>query len=259
MMTSLAFSMWGLGFLPGMEPLVGLLVYASGVYRLSIMKPADGNTRPFGLNYKIEYTDEPNMMTWVVEKYIRDCVSFCRRVNVKNPSSGARVDPKRWTSINFDLENGLSRFDSSSATNMGFLFRSNAANLKTLMEIPGVGMHTSFISEEIPDDLIVKYISAILTAPTSDYYGNIRNLIISEKQAQDSARKLLEEKKESARKLLEEKKKCSKVAGSKTRKCSKVAGRKTRKRETSGTIRKIHRETNKNGKSSTVYPAVGPV
>jgi hypothetical protein len=119
MLSSQAYCQWGKGSKPRADPIVGLLVYSTGIYRLSIMKPADSVIKPFGLNYKLEYTNDPNMMAWVVEKYVRQCVSDARRVD-EVTLDGNSVDPKSWTSVNFDLEKGLSRYVASSVTNMGF-------------------------------------------------------------------------------------------------------------------------------------------
>ncbi len=42
MLSAQAFSQWGVGSRPRTEPIIGLLVYPTAIYRLSIMKPADG-------------------------------------------------------------------------------------------------------------------------------------------------------------------------------------------------------------------------
>jgi hypothetical protein len=68
-----------------------------------------------------------------------------------------KIDPKSWTSVNFDLENGLLRYVSFSATNMGFLFRSNATNLNRLIGLAGMTTDSYIIGGKIPDEeLIVK-------------------------------------------------------------------------------------------------------
>ncbi len=180
MLSAQAHCQWGLCSKPRTDPIVGLLVYSTGIYRLSILKPADSEKTPFGLSYKFEYTDDPDMMAWVVEKYVRQCVYDVRRV--KEVTLDAKyVDPKSWTSVNFDLEKGLSRYVSSSVTNMGFLFRSNAANLKKLMSLPGISQESYIIGGEIPDDCIVKYLSALLiTASVEEYYGSVKSIISAE-------------------------------------------------------------------------------
>jgi hypothetical protein len=176
MLSAQAFSQWGVGSKPRTESIIGLLVYPTAIYRLSIMKPADGEITPFGLSHSLEYTNDQKMMAWVVEKYVRGSVSDYLRLN--EDTLDKYVDPKSWTSVNFDLEKGLSRYVSFSATNMGFLFRSNATNLNRLIGLPGMTTDSYIIGGEIPDEeLIVKYISALLTSPPKQYYYFVKTMI----------------------------------------------------------------------------------
>uniref|UniRef100_A0A7S0LXS7 Uncharacterized protein n=1 Tax=Cryptomonas curvata TaxID=233186 RepID=A0A7S0LXS7_9CRYP len=61
MLSSQAYCQWGLGSKPRNDPIIGLLVYSTAIYRLSIMKPADSDEKPFGLSYKLEYTKDPTI------------------------------------------------------------------------------------------------------------------------------------------------------------------------------------------------------
>jgi hypothetical protein len=181
MVLSLAFDMWGVRLKPVSEPITGLLVYDTGIYRLSITKPVDGDVTPFGVHQELEYTQDPNMMAWVVEKYVRDYVSNYRLNGVGNLKPGKSLDPKSWTRVNYDFEKGLPRYETSSASNMGFLFRSNAANLNFLMGVPGFPIQSSIINKKLPnEDFVVKYVSALLVSPPEQYYQSVLFIIESE-------------------------------------------------------------------------------
>ena len=61
MFSVLAFSHWGVGRKEGNEPISGLLLYPTAIYRLSIWKPTQTDQCPFGFMYKIEMTHDPLM------------------------------------------------------------------------------------------------------------------------------------------------------------------------------------------------------
>ena len=70
MLSVVSFSVWGV--MKSTKPIVGLLVYPSVMYRLSISKPDDSAKVPLGLHHKLEYTEDPLMMGWFLETFVRD-------------------------------------------------------------------------------------------------------------------------------------------------------------------------------------------
>ena len=185
MFSVLAFSHWGVGQKNGNEPISGLLLYPTAIYRLSIWKPTEADQCPFGLMYKIEMTTDPLMMGWVFETYLQKYEADYRRLkgltlNFKD------VNPMLWTPINCNL--GMPLRDASK-TNLGFLFKSTPQILKHLIQHTprDLVMHFCVQLEDIApgEDLIVKYLSALLVAPPT--CDNIIQLIRAQRTQRTSA------------------------------------------------------------------------
>ena len=179
MMSTIALSQWGLGLKPGIEPIVGLLVYPSAIYRLSIWKPSDGDAVPFGLEHRIERTSDPLMMGWVLERFLRDYEADYHRLQGVDLKPG-NPHPILWSALNYDLEEGLTPLRVTAPTNLGFLFRTDARNLRRLLEMHGRNIVVEdLFCDEIPDgeELIVKYLSALLVTPPRAYTESIRVLV----------------------------------------------------------------------------------
>jgi hypothetical protein len=121
-------------------------------------------------------------MGWVLERFLRDYEADYHRlkgIDLKYENPG----PVLWSSLNYDLEEGLAPLRVTAPTNLGFLFRTNSKNLGHLIEqSENVRI---LLGEEIPTDegLIAKYLCALLTAPPGAYSKPIRLLVTSIIQA----------------------------------------------------------------------------
>jgi hypothetical protein len=177
MVSTVALSQWGLGMKPGAEPIVGLLVFPSAIFRLSIWKPSDGIEVPFGLEHRVERTSDPLMMGWVLERFLRDYEADYRRLKPLNLSYES-PRPVLWSPINYDLERGLVPLRVTAPTNLGFLFRTNAKNLGLLIEKQQIKLKVD-AWDEIPADeeLIAKYLSSLLVVPPRRYSQPIEVLV----------------------------------------------------------------------------------
>ncbi len=82
LLSAVAFCVWGV--MKSKRPIVGLLVYPSGIYRLSFSKPEDSTNIPLGLPHKLEYTEDPLMMGWFLETFVRDYEADYLSVKRKN-------------------------------------------------------------------------------------------------------------------------------------------------------------------------------
>ena len=178
MVSTVALSQWGLGRKPGVEPIVGLLVFPTAIYRLSIWKPSDGVAVPFGLEHRVERTSDPLVMGWVLDRFLRDYEADYRRLKSCN-FSYENPRPVLWSPINYDLERGLAPLRVTAPTNLGFLLRTNAKNLGLLIGKQKQGRLEDFC-EEIPKDevLIAKYLSALLVIQPSKYSQPIVDLVL---------------------------------------------------------------------------------
>ena len=173
-----AYSQWGVGIKQGDEPISALLVYPTKIYRLSIWK---SNEFTFGFHHRIEVTEDPLMMGWLIESTMRKYKADFERV--KNLDLDIDVDPLAWTCINFRLGTPLRQ---SSATNLGFLFRSNSEILGRLInqsaetEICSCGSIDDLAKIPQTEELIVKYLSTLLVVPPSEYSAPIEKLLMHE-------------------------------------------------------------------------------
>ena len=177
MFSALAFSQWGVRRMPGTEPIFGLLIYPTKILRLSIWKP---DNVPFGYRHKIECTDNPRMMGWLIETFMRKYKADFDRVQVLKLDFN--VDPCTWTCMNFRLGTPLRH---SSAINFGFLYRSNSDTLSQLISQVRQCDIELFLGVDLAnmpkgDVLIVKYISALLAVPPLDYCFLIQSLLAAE-------------------------------------------------------------------------------
>ena len=102
MFSVLAFSHWGVGRKEGNEPISGLLLYPTAIYRLSIWKPTQTDQCPFGFMYRIEMTSDPLVMGWVFETYLQKYEAEYRRLNALTLNT-KNVNPMLWTPINCHL------------------------------------------------------------------------------------------------------------------------------------------------------------
>ena len=181
MIVAVAFSQWGVGQKKNDEPIVGLLVYPTRIYRLSLWKPTDTRRYPFGFMHTIEVASDPLMMGWVLEVFLRKYkADYDRLVNLS--LNFQNLNPVLWTSLNCQI--GMPLIDASE-TNLGFLFRSNSATLSSLIEqTPRADLEQRFCValDKIPsqDTLIVKYLSALLTASPATLISPIESLIKAE-------------------------------------------------------------------------------
>jgi hypothetical protein len=107
------------------------------------------------------------MMGWVLERFLRDYEADYHRLRGVDVKHG-NPHPVLWSALNHDLERGLAPLRVTAPPNPGFLFRTDARNLRRLLEMHGrsIGVHELFC-EEIPEgeELIVKYLSALLVTP----------------------------------------------------------------------------------------------
>ncbi len=175
MFSVFAYSQWGGKITRDDEPISTLLIYPTKIVRLSIWKSKEFT---FGFHHRIEVTEDPLMMGWAIESFVRKYKADFERV--KNLKLDFDVDPFAWTCINFKFGTQLRV---SSATNLGFLFRSNSEILGRLIKN---SRGTRIILAEdvdlakIPqtEELIVKYLSALLVAPPSEYFAPIEKLTL---------------------------------------------------------------------------------
>eukprot|EP00291_Cryptomonas_curvata_P018826 CAMPEP_0172167306 /NCGR_PEP_ID=MMETSP1050-20130122/9497_1 /TAXON_ID=233186 /ORGANISM="Cryptomonas curvata, Strain CCAP979/52" /LENGTH=208 /DNA_ID=CAMNT_0012838079 /DNA_START=258 /DNA_END=881 /DNA_ORIENTATION=- len=175
MLSVVSFSVWGV--MKSTKPIVGLLVYPSAIYRLSICKPEDSNKFPLGLHHKLEYTADPLMMGWFLETFVRDYE--VNHLNVKRMESTLdfeHVDPADWTCINFKFGTPL---DVISGWKLGFLFESDGKRLLRWMDCISKqhGINELIQCEEIPmgEKLVVKYLSALaIDQPEENSYPVLR-------------------------------------------------------------------------------------
>jgi hypothetical protein len=188
MFSALAYSQWGKGIKSGDEPISALLINPTKIFRMSIWK---SKTFTFGFHHRIEVTEDPLMMGWLIESFMRKYKADFERV--KNLELDFDVDPLAWTCINFNLGTQLRE---SSATNLGFLFRSNSEKLGRLIKqsadtkitwAEGVEDLAKFPHTE---ELIVKYLSALLVAPPSEYFASINQLTMHVKASNRLAIKI---------------------------------------------------------------------
>jgi hypothetical protein len=187
MMSALAYCQWGIRKVDGSKPIVGLLVYPTCLYRLSIWKPVDTCKQPFGYDHLIEMTDDPAMMAWVIECYLRNYAADYLLLKdkgqlVEDTMANELPHPRRWTALNFDLEKGLAPLNMPSYANHGFFVRTNAENLDRLFSQFSIHRVKATLLEKIASDeeLIVKYISKLLVFPPIDSCTPIIKIIFAQ-------------------------------------------------------------------------------
>ncbi len=98
LLSAVAFCVWGV--MKSKRPIVGLLVYPSGIYRLSFSKPEDSTNIPLGLHHKLEYTEDPLMMGWFLETFVRDYeADYLSVKRMESKLDFEHVDPANWTCV----------------------------------------------------------------------------------------------------------------------------------------------------------------
>jgi hypothetical protein len=177
MLSDMAFRAWGV--VKSKEPIVGLLVYPSAIYRLSLWKPDESADVPLGLRYKLEFTEDPLMMGWFLETLVQDYeADYLNMKRMESTLDFEHVDPADWTCLNFKFGTPLGLV---SATNSEFLFESDGERL--LHWIGHVSRQHSINRliqcEEIPmgERLIVKYLSALAVDEPRETLAPIMRLV----------------------------------------------------------------------------------
>jgi hypothetical protein len=181
--SAIAFSVWGV--LKSKKPIVGLLVYPTAIYRLSFWKPEDSVEVPLGLYHKVEYTEDPLMMGWFLEQFVRDFeADYVRAKQMESKLDFEHVDPVDWICVNFKFGSHLCL---SSHSNLGFLFESSGEQLVNFMDCCSKQKMKSelFSCEEIPMDekLVVNYLSALLVSPPALNYAPVVKLVEAHEKA----------------------------------------------------------------------------
>ena len=184
MLSDMAFRAWGV--VKSKEPIVGLLVYPSAIYRLSLWKPEECADVPLGLRYKLEFTEDPLMMGWFLETLVQDYeADYLNLKRMESTLDFEHVDPADWTCLNFKFGTPLGPV---SATNSEFLFESDGERL--LRWIGHISRQHSINRliqcEEIPmgERLIVKYLSALAVAEPGETLATIMRLVEEHRIAQ---------------------------------------------------------------------------
>jgi tRNA A-37 threonylcarbamoyl transferase component Bud32 len=183
MFSANAFSQWGV--LKSKKSIIGLLVYPSAIYRLSLSKPEASTEFPIGLHHKVEYTADPLMMGWFLESFVRDYEADY--LNVKQLESKLdfeHVDPTDWTCVNFKFGTPLGVV---SETNLGFLFESDGKRLMRWKTCVSKACENFVFvhCDKIPvgERLIVKYLSALSVSPPTQNCEPIIKLVDAHKTA----------------------------------------------------------------------------
>uniref|UniRef100_A0A7S0N5M7 Protein kinase domain-containing protein n=1 Tax=Cryptomonas curvata TaxID=233186 RepID=A0A7S0N5M7_9CRYP len=199
--SAIAFSVWGV--LKSKKPIVGLLVYPSAIYRLSFWKPEDSTKVPLGLHHKIEFTDDPLMMGWFLEAFVRDCeADYLSLKRMESTLDFEHVDPADWTCINFKFGTPIMR---ESKAKLSFLFESEGERLLKWIDCISKQDYVNELiqCEEIPKGrkLIVKYFSALSIYQLEESLASVLKLVEAHHCAQkrDALLRKIDAKKEATR------------------------------------------------------------
>jgi hypothetical protein len=157
-LVALAYCRWGRW--RNKKPLVSLLISPDCLYRLTFSKSAD---RPFGIDLKIEKTEEEIQMEFEIEQYVQNFIHDLQEIDQVKLLNHTDVDPVDWSPINL-LSN---EFPSSKpwnlarTPNLGFVFKTFGKVVQALQR-KFAPSDTTF--PNTPSDLpvVVKYLSALL-------------------------------------------------------------------------------------------------
>ena len=100
----LAFSRWGKLKYEKLD-VVSLLVCPTCLLQLTYTK----SDRPFGLNLRIEKTDDFKTMNYVLDKYVERYMQVYWNLESNKAAVNATIDPRDWSPVNFDFEDGVER------------------------------------------------------------------------------------------------------------------------------------------------------
>jgi hypothetical protein len=186
MFSTVACSMWGV--MKSTKPIVGLLVYPSAIYRLSIWKPEDSSKVPLGLHHKLEYTSDPLMMGWFLETFLREYeADYLSVKRMESTLDFEHVDPADWTCVNFKFGTPLAVV-SESKSSLRFLFESDGARVLRWMDCISKKYRGNVLiqCEQIHqgEKLIVKYLSALSTSPPEQSFQPILRIVEAHHRAQ---------------------------------------------------------------------------
>jgi len=201
LLSTIAFNLWGV--MKSKKPIVGLLVFPSAIYRLSFWKPEDSTKVPLGLHHKIEFTDDPLMMGWFLEAFVRDCeADYLSLKRMESTLDFEHVDPADWTCINFKFGTPIMR---ESKTKLSFLFESEGERLLKWIDCISKQDYVNELiqCEEIPKGrkLIVKYFSALSIYQLEESLASVLKLVEAHHCAQkrDALLRKIDAKKEATR------------------------------------------------------------
>jgi len=156
----LAYSRWGRW--RNKEPLVSLLVSPKRLYRLTFSKSSGS---PFGIELKIEKTDDKVQMEYELYEYVMKYTEDFHKAAAEGLIDHDSVNPFDWTPMNLKPEDlppyptNPERWLKPLMSKNGFLFRTSSDAVKNLLvkynvaKIPG-------LASGIP--VFVKYLSAVL-------------------------------------------------------------------------------------------------
>mmetsp|Transcript_60130 Transcript_60130/g.125804 ORF Transcript_60130/g.125804 Transcript_60130/m.125804 type:complete len:516 (-) Transcript_60130:606-2153(-) len=156
----LAYSRWGRW--RNKEPLVSLLVSPKRLYRLTFSKSSGS---PFGIELKIEKTDDKDQMEYELYEYVMKYTEDFHKAAAEGLIDHDSVNPFDWTPMNLKMED-LPPFDANSdrwrkpqISKNGFLFRTSSDAVEKLRAKYEV-LNFPCLASGIP--VIVKYLSAVL-------------------------------------------------------------------------------------------------
>jgi hypothetical protein len=169
----LAYSVWGV--LQMKIELVSLLICRSCVYRLTFNK----SEKPFGLDLKIERAVDTKMMHSILDEYVFQFKKLFCELRAKGTPEFATPDPRDWTPVNFNFEEGIAeKFSSSTEHSLGFLFRSKARTIQKFTELYKCDLVTCCSSYPAGDeDLLIKIHSVVLDLGYEESAVNVKRII----------------------------------------------------------------------------------
>ncbi len=190
----LAFSLWGKVKNKKSE-IVSLVAFPSRIYRPTLTK-SDG---PFGLNLRMETTDNIDTMNRVLDEYVDQCKEMYLELESGKAQVNATTDPRDWSPVNFNFEDEIEdKFSLITQPSLGFLFRAKA---KTVRAFEGACSKIMYCSELPTEEEVVllKHCSAILDFGYEQSVNNVKRIIESTKaeaalEAKDTRNKALPEK-----------------------------------------------------------------
>jgi hypothetical protein len=172
-LVALAYCRWGRW--RNKEPLVSLLISPDCLYRLTISKSAD---KPFGVDLKIEKTDDETQMEFELADYVSNYLKDFHKIDPKAVLDHIDVDPLDWSPMNLKSEELplTEPWRSARSPNLGFVFKTNGNAIKALVrKYAPIQRKFPNISSDLP--VVVKYLSALLDPRYTETLTTVRAIM----------------------------------------------------------------------------------